>query len=89
MYQFQGLAFDPLAQGSSGVDRVSIFLDPREQGGQFLGDAMLGGDVPQAPFGYQLIAALPNRKGGHLLTVYAHSSVTGAEAEVSVPITIS
>jgi len=89
MYVFQGLAFDSLAQGTSGVDRVAIFLDPRDQGGQILGDAMLGPGVPQAPFGFQLTAALPNRKGGHLLTVYARSSVTGQEATVSIPITIN
>jgi len=88
MYMFHGVAFDPAAQGASGVDRVVIFLDPRDQGGQYLGDAMLGANVPQAPFGYQLTAALPNRKGGHSITVYAHSSVTGQETSRSVPITI-
>jgi hypothetical protein len=89
MYVFQGQAFDPSAQGSSGVDRVQIFLDPREQGGQVLGNAQLGPTVPLAPFGFQLTAALPNRKGNHQLTVYAHSSETGQEASVSVPITIN
>lgn len=88
MYVFQGVAFDPQAQGNSGVDRVQIFLDPRDQGGQYLGDATLGPNVPQAPFGFQLTAPLPNRKGGHLVTVYAHSSVTGQETAVSVPITV-
>jgi hypothetical protein len=70
MYMFQGVAFDPAAHGASGVDRVAIFLDPRDQGGQYLGDAMLG----------------PNVR--HLITVYAHSSVTGQETSRSVPITI-
>ena len=88
MYVFQGVAFDPQAQGSSGVDRVQVFLDPRDQGGVYLGDATLGPNVPQAPFGFQLTAPLPDRKGGHLVTVYAHSSVTGQETSVSVPITI-
>jgi hypothetical protein len=88
MYVFQGLAFDPQAQGSSGVDRVQIFLDPRDQGGQVLGDAMIGPSVPLAPFGFQLTAAVPNRKGNHQLTVYARSSVNGQEAAVSVPISI-
>jgi len=89
MYVFQGQAFDPSAQGSSGVDRVQVFLDPREQGGHVLGFAQLGPGVPLAPFGFQLTAPIPNRKGNHLLTVYAHSSVTGQEASVSVPISIT
>jgi hypothetical protein len=88
MYTFQGVAFDPQAQGNTGVDRVQVFLDPRDEGGVYLGDAMLG-SVPQAPFGFQLTAPLPNRKGGHLVSVYAHSSVTGQETAVSVPITLN
>jgi hypothetical protein len=89
MHVFEGLAFDSLAQSATGVDRVEIFLDPREQGGQLIGDATLGGaNATHSPFSYELTAPIPNRKGGHMLTVYAHSSVTNLETSVSIPITV-
>jgi hypothetical protein len=85
-YVISGVAFDSSAQGSSGVDRVAIYLDPRDGGGDFLGDATLGD--PSSPFTFSLLARLPDATGGHNLTVYARSAVTGQETSVTIPIVI-
>jgi hypothetical protein len=87
MYVIQGLAFDTMARGSSGVDRVQVFLDPRDAGGLFLGDARLGVS-PGGAFSFQLVTPLPNRQGGHVLSFYAHSSVADRETSVQVPVTL-
>jgi hypothetical protein len=88
MYLIQGVAFDPGASAGSGVDRVQVFLDPRDAGGQLLGDALLGGTSTGGPYGFVLAAPLPNRRGSHLISVYAHSSLSGSEAVVSIPVTL-
>src|SRR5205807_358266 len=44
-YIMQGLAFDRAATTGSGVDRVSVFVDSRDSGGQLVGDAVLGQPV--------------------------------------------
>jgi hypothetical protein len=91
MYIVQGLAFDANAQGGTGIERVQVFLDPRDQGGQLLGIASPGltPDAAGGAFGYQLVAPLPDRKGGHVLSVYARSALTGREISASIPITIT
>ena len=81
----QGLAFDRAATSGSGVDRVSIFVDDRDGGGQHVGDATLG--QPGAT-SFTVTADLTRTGGNHTLFVYARSAVTGREAIVSFPIII-
>ena len=84
-YVMQGRAFDRAASSGSGVDRVSVFVDDRDAGGQLLGDATLG--QPGAT-GFTVTADLSRLGGGHTLYVYARSSVSGREAVVSFPVVI-
>lgn len=84
-YVMQGLAFDRAASSGTGVDRVSVFLDDRDAGGQLVGDATLG---QPSPTGFTVTADLSKSSGGHTLFVYARSSVSGKEAIVSFPVTI-
>lgn len=88
-YIIQGLAFDATAQGGTGIEQVDVFLDPRDEGGQFLGTATLGLPGAGGAFGFELVAPLPARLGGHLLSVYARSSITGRSTSVTIPITIN
>jgi hypothetical protein len=91
----QGVAFDPSAPAAAvaGVDSVTVFLDDRDQGGTMLGTATLGQPNPLAAPGSQVATAgftlnvlVPNRKGQHTLVIYAHSSVTGIETALRVPV---
>ena len=84
-YVMQGLAFDRAAPSGSGVDRVSVFVDDRDAGGQLVGDAVLGQPVAT---GFTVTADLSRMGGGHTLFVYARSAVSGREAIVSFPIII-
>jgi hypothetical protein len=84
-YIMQGLAFDRAATTGSGVDRVSVFVDSRDSGGQLVGDAVLGQPVAT---GFTVTADLSRLGGGHTLFVYARSSVSGREAVVSFPVVI-
>jgi hypothetical protein len=79
----QGMAYDPLASAGSGVDRVQVFMEDREKGGVYLGDAALG---RLGGNGWQIVVNLP--LGPHNLLVYARSAVTGAEAVTSIPVYI-
>ena len=84
-YVMQGLAFDRAATSGTGVDRVSVFIDDRDAGGQLVGDAKLG---QPSPTGFTVTADLSKTSGGHTLFVYARSSVSGKEAVVSFPVII-
>jgi hypothetical protein len=76
----QGRAYDPAATSGAGVDRVELFLDPREEGGAFLGEATPTGAS------FAITAKIANTaNGGHRLVGYARSSVTGLETSVAVP----
>lgn len=80
----QGDAFDKAATSGTGIDRVDIFLDNRDDGGMFLSSGTLG----SSSF-WQAVVTLPNNQTGlHELWFYAHSSVTGQTMAVSVPVTI-
>jgi hypothetical protein len=81
----QGQAFDRAATTGSGVDRVSVFLDNRDSGGQHIGDAVLG--QPGAT-GFTVTADLSRASGGHTLFVYARSAVSGTETVVSFPVAV-
>jgi hypothetical protein len=80
-----GIAFDPAATSGSGVDNVSCFDNPRDQGGIFMGGGGTGASGNPEAFAIQVNVNL-NQSGAHTLSCYAHSSVTGQEAAVSVPI---
>jgi hypothetical protein len=84
-YVMQGIAMDKAARVGTGIDRIDIFLDNRDEGGMFLGSAGFGvSDV------WTATVNLPtNQLGLHNLWVYAHSAVTGAESSVSIPVTIT
>jgi hypothetical protein len=84
-YQMQGLAFDRAASSGSGVDRVSVFVDDRDTGGQHVGDAVLGQPVAN---GFSVTVDLSRASGDHNLYVYARSAVTGKETTVNFPVTI-
>jgi hypothetical protein len=84
-YVMQGLAFDRAANTGSGIDKVSVFVEDRDAGGQLVGDAVLG--QPGAT-GFTVTADLSRAGGGHTLFVYARSSVTGRETVVSFPIVV-
>jgi hypothetical protein len=88
-YVLQGIAVDSRAQQGTGIDRIDFFLDSRDQGGMNIGMA-----VPNpvtGPFGadsFTTTLSLPNMVGGHDLFGYAHSSVTGQEIVIAVPVVI-
>jgi len=78
-----GAAWDPAATSGSGIDRVELYLDPRENGGLFLGS------VEPTANTFTLTIKVPNSaNGGHTLTAYARSSVTGHEAVEQVPVNV-
>ena len=79
------LAFDRAATAGTGIDRVSVFVDDRDAGGQLVGDAVLG--QPNAT-GFTVTADLSRMSGSHTLFVYARSSVTGHETVVSFPVIV-
>jgi hypothetical protein len=96
----QGIATDTRAQDSLGIDRVDFFLDNRDQGGLNIGTAVPGvapvavdadNQVPLAlgPESFATIVSIPNVTGPHDLFAYAHSSVTGAESVIDVPVAVN
>lgn len=96
-YVVEGFAFDSAAtaEQGTGVDRVDFFLNNRDEGGVNLGTAELG--LPNttamagSPFGmagYRLEVTLPDQSGGQTLFAYAHSTITGQEQVLSVPIQV-
>ena len=92
----EGIAFDPIATEGVGIDRVSVFMDSRDSGGMFLGDATLGKpnfvSAEPAQFahaGWMLTTpALKGTGDGHELFVYARSAVTGDETVLQIPVTV-
>jgi hypothetical protein len=87
-YVTQGFAFDRAATSGAGVDKVTIFLDSRDEGGLFLASATPG-SAGMAPGAWTATLDFPsNQKGLHSLSYYALSSVSGAETAVEVPIEI-
>jgi hypothetical protein len=80
----QGVAFDRAAQQGSGVQRIDIFLDNRDAGGMALGQAVPGdGNM------WQTTVLLPNTQLGQHTLFFAAHSVSGAESDVSIPVTIA
>lgn len=84
-YVMVGRAFDRNATSGSGIDRIQIFLDNRDQGGLFLGQAALVNNNM-----WSATVDLPtNNTGLHTLTIYAHSAVSNSEVAVEVPVTVT
>lgn len=102
-YTIRGTAYDPLADPSksTGVDRVSVYLNGDRKTGVYIGDATLGlydkfsQQQGQDNAGFEL-SFQPNswmqvgsdNQITHL-TVYAHSSVTGSETSRQTSIVIT
>jgi hypothetical protein len=94
----EGVAYDPAATTGSGVDKVDLYLGDRDAGGLFLGSATPGASMNPlvteagsrlAQAGFSIRADVPgNISGGHTLFAYAHSSVTGKDAIVWIPVNV-
>jgi hypothetical protein len=99
----RGYAFDPGATNGAGIDRVQLYLNGDRSSGVYIGDAALGvADNLAATSGSQVTNAgwqltfqpnswLPGISDNQMtrLTVYARSSVTGAETQDRTTIIIS
>jgi hypothetical protein len=87
-YWSYGVAFDQASKQGPGVDGVSYYLEPRDNGGVFIGSAtpgLLGGELGL----YAALLKFPTTtSGGHNLVAYAHSSVSGQESAVIIPINV-
>ncbi|MBV9354743.1 MAG: hypothetical protein JO023_04380 [Chloroflexi bacterium] len=85
-YRLQGSATDKNAQpGTSGIDRVQIFMGDPNTGGQ-----LLVTETQIAPDGkWTATADLPVRVGPQTVYVIARSAVNGAETTVTIPVYIS
>jgi hypothetical protein len=80
-YIVSGAARDPSATSGNGIDRIELFVGNRDFGGTEVGSV-----VPQQGT-FEVTAKLPtNITGGTSFFAYAHSSVTGQETSVSVPV---
>jgi hypothetical protein len=89
LYMISGLALDPMAQqGSSGIDQVTFFLGDRDQGGQSLGTAVPSMGQRQADFSMMVVVPDSNAGTTQQLQAFAHSSLTGKETEVSMPVVL-
>jgi hypothetical protein len=86
-YVVSGIAYDPASpQGQSGVDRVDLFLDDRDQGGEPLGSATPGQNMTN-PRAFETEVQIPNHlNGAHTFFAYAHSSLTNLESVTSVTV---
>ncbi|MBV9174191.1 MAG: hypothetical protein JOZ81_29355 [Chloroflexi bacterium] len=102
-YIARGFAFDPASTSGPGVDRVQLYLNGDKSSGIYIGDATLGAADKFAAnrgpqfgnAGWQLTfqpnSWLQNINDNQLvqLTVYAHSSLTGAETQATTTIVVS
>jgi len=97
-YEIDGYAVDKNAgkfQGvaGTGIDRVSLYIGDRDNGGVFLGDADLGFSdvIPEGLYGSQFASAgwrlvfhpTQFHANTYLMYAYAHSVVTGKEDVVT------
>jgi hypothetical protein len=85
----EGLAYDLATTQGSGIDRIELFVDSRENGGLLVGSGVPGEDGALGERAFRIKAKLSNiSNGGHNFVVYARSSVTGQETVTSVPVFI-
>jgi hypothetical protein len=86
-YVVQGLAMDPESQHGSGINEVSFFLGPRDQGGTQLGETVP--DIGPTQDGFSATLTLPSTAvGERTFVAYARSALSGKETEVSLPIVL-
>jgi hypothetical protein len=81
----QGIAADTAAQQGTGIDRIDIFLDNREEGGTLIGHGSFTGNGNRWTATVDLAK---NQTGVHSLFFYAHSTVSGHETVVEVPVDV-
>jgi hypothetical protein len=87
-FNIEGIGFDKAATEGTGIDRIEVFVDNRDEGGTIVGEGSFGS--PNMPDTWMATLNLPsNMLGLHSLFFYAHSSATGEEMVVSVPVTIA
>jgi hypothetical protein len=94
----QGVAYDPAASSGAGIDKVDIYLGDRDTGGLLLGSAIPGETINPlvtesgsrlAQSAFSVRADVPsNMSGVHVLFAYAHSSITGKDSIVWVPVNV-
>jgi hypothetical protein len=86
----EGIALDTRATQGVGIDHVDFFLGNRDEGGVSVGSVVPGATT--GPFGavgsFATTIELPNITGGNDLFGYAHSSVTGQEVVISIPVVV-
>lgn len=88
-YVISGEAFDPAAPaGTSGIERVDLFLGLRDQGGTILGSAVPGAVSGENPRFFTTQVTIPDVNQGDVFAAYAISSITGQQTSVSYPIFI-
>jgi hypothetical protein len=87
-YTIAGMAIDPQAETGSGIDQVSFFLGPRDQGGVPLGTVAPSGGAHQSDF--SLTVQFPPQDPGkeQQLVAYAHSHMSDKTTELSLPIVV-
>jgi hypothetical protein len=70
---------------SDGIDRIELYLEPgRDAGGKLLGLAARGRPDPST---WSFVLHAP--RGWHTVYVHAHSSITGLETVVALPLKVS
>ena len=95
-YDSSGYALDraaPAHSATCGIDRVSVYIGAREEGGQFLGNADLGfsDTTPVGQYGGQFdscgwrLTFHPTQfhANTYLMYAYAHSAITGKEDSIA------
>jgi hypothetical protein len=84
-YVIEGMAFDREANEGTGIDRIDIFLDNRDTGGIMLGGAAFGTDN----LWHAMVNLPTNMTGLHTLFFFAHSTATGSETVVTIPVVVA
>ena len=83
-YVIKGTASDSAAKQGTGIDRIEVFLDSREEGGMLIGQGSFGSGTT-----WSATVELPdNQTGVHSLFFYAHSTASDKEVVESVPVTV-
>ena len=92
-FDASGYALDRAAPSGCGIDRVSLYIGARDEGGKFLGDADLGfsDTTPVGVYGGQFdscgwrLTFHPTQfhANTYLMYAYAHSAITGKEDSVA------
>jgi hypothetical protein len=83
-----GTAFDVNAEEGTGISHIQAFLGPRDEGGEFLGDATFDDESPVGA--WTMLANFPaDSRGPAVVFVYGQSSSSEMEASLQIPITLA